>query len=55
MAEDLLGKIFTSLDGKKSYFGQGFLLSSIQFITYVPQGKHVDATPEKEFLCVLFH
>lgn len=46
LAADLLGKIFTSLDGKKSYFGQGFLSSSIQFITYVPQGKHVDATPD---------
>lgn len=46
LAADLIGKIFSSADGKKSYFGEGFITSSIQFTTYVPKGKFVPATPD---------
>ena len=46
LAADFMGKVFTSLDGKKTYFGAGFLSSSILFVTYVPQGKHVGSTPD---------
>ena len=46
LAADLMGKIFASADGKKSYFGDGFITSSIQFTTYVPKGKFVPATPD---------
>lgn len=45
LGKDLFSKFFSCLDEKESYFGYGYLSSSIHFTTYVAQGKHVKATP----------
>ena len=46
LANDFFRRTFTSADDKKTYFGDGFLPSSIQFTTYVLRGRAVDATPD---------
>lgn len=45
LAADLFNHFFGCLDDKSFPFGAGFLSSSIHFITYVLQGKHVGPTP----------
>ena len=38
--------IFGMLRGKKTYYGEGFLPSSIQFLSQVEAGKNIGATPD---------
>ena len=49
-ADSFAGKIssyiFSMLDNKKPYFGDGFLPASIQFMSQVQAGKNVGATPD---------
>lgn len=42
----LTGDIYTCLDGKKTYFGDGFVPASIQFRSQAAAGKWVGATPD---------
>jgi len=46
LANDFFRRMFTSGDGKETYFGDGFLTSSVQFTTYVRRGMDVCATPD---------
>lgn len=46
LATDFLKRVYSTTDGKKSYFGDGFVSSSIQFITYVRRGENVGPTPD---------
>lgn len=45
-AEKISSYIFSMLDNKKPYFGDGFLPASIQFMSQVQAGKNVGATPD---------
>ena len=38
--------IFSMLDGKKPYIGEGFLPASIQFMSQVDAGRNIGATPD---------
>lgn len=38
--------VFATLDGKKTFFGDGFLPASIQFNTYAVVGSYIKATPD---------
>ncbi len=38
--------IFTMTEGKKPYFGEGFLAASIQFMSQIEAGRGVGATPD---------
>ena len=45
-SKKLSADIFSMLDDKKPYFGDGFLPASIQFMSQVDAGKKVGATPD---------
>jgi len=45
-AAQMVETIFAMLDGRKTYFGEGFLPASIQFQSQVEAGKKIGATPD---------
>lgn len=45
-AKKISSDIYSMLDDKKPYFGDGFLPASIQFMSQVEAGKNVGATPD---------
>ncbi|MEE0945403.1 MAG: pyruvate formate lyase family protein [Acutalibacteraceae bacterium] len=42
----LSSDVFSMLEGKKAYFGQGFIPASIQFMSQVEAGKKIGPTPD---------
>ena len=46
LAHKLSSDVYSMLDKKKPYIGEGFIPASIQFMSQVEAGKHIGATPD---------
>lgn len=45
-SKKISNKIFSMLDNKKTYFGEGFIPASIQFLSQIAAGQGIGATPD---------